>query len=338
MTAAWPKSARERLVDLVGDTRQLASVRQVEMQDGAERGVRALLFSTGGGLDFWVLQERSLDIGSLHWRGTPLAWSHPSGFAHPALNASSDDGGTGIERALGGFLATCGLDNVRQPRDGLPLHGTLPFTPARLIACGEDWTAATPVLFAEGEMVTAHLGRSCFRLRRRIEAPIGGTHLSISDSIENIAPRSAEMMVLYHINFGFPAVARDTHVALNGMDVPMRSVPAEGKDIHEADVICHPAEDSGGRFSAELTRLPSGEWQGVAATITGDACVLPFVQFWRDARKRRNVIGIEPANCGRNADGTSLPGTTLEPGERWSSEIRITFSSPQNTNQSGEKG
>ena len=53
------------LAPLVGDLRQVASVRRIVLDDGAERGVRALAFSTGDGLDFWVLTDRSLDIGPL---------------------------------------------------------------------------------------------------------------------------------------------------------------------------------------------------------------------------------------------------------------------------------
>jgi hypothetical protein len=57
----------------VGDPRQFASVRRITLDDGPERGVRALAFSTGGGLDFWVLSDRSLDIGPLWWRGACVA-------------------------------------------------------------------------------------------------------------------------------------------------------------------------------------------------------------------------------------------------------------------------
>ncbi len=39
----------------VGDLRQFASVRRITLDDGVEQGVRALAFSSGGGLDFWVL-------------------------------------------------------------------------------------------------------------------------------------------------------------------------------------------------------------------------------------------------------------------------------------------
>ena len=61
----------------VGDPRQFASVRRIVLDDGAERGVHALAFSTGGGLDFWALADRALDIGPLWWKGTPIAWVSP---------------------------------------------------------------------------------------------------------------------------------------------------------------------------------------------------------------------------------------------------------------------
>ena len=58
----------------VGDLRQFASVRRITLDDGVERGVRALVFSSGGGLDFWAVSDRSLDIGPLWWKGMPVAW------------------------------------------------------------------------------------------------------------------------------------------------------------------------------------------------------------------------------------------------------------------------
>ncbi len=331
----WPRPARETLADLVGDRRQLASVRQVELRDGAEAGVRALAFSTGGGLDFWVLQDRSFDIGALSWRGLPLAWQHPAGFARPGLYPAGADDGTAVERSLGGFLVTCGLDNARQPRDGLPLHGTLPFTPARLTACGEDWEALTPVLYAEGEVTNLHLSRGGFRLTRRIEAPIAGNRLSITDRVENIGPLPAEMRVLYHMNLGFPAIGRGTCVALDGTPVALAEAAEAGGDVN---IACHRAGGADGRFRVALTRPRSGQWPGLAMRVEGPARALPYVQFWRDSRPRRNVLGIEPSNCDRAEDGTSGPGTRLEPGESWTARLDITFSQPAQSQSPGGDG
>ena len=69
----------------VGDLRQFASVRRITLDDGAERGVRALAFSTGGGLDFWVLSDRSLDIGPLWWRGRRWPGRDQRGSAIPPI-------------------------------------------------------------------------------------------------------------------------------------------------------------------------------------------------------------------------------------------------------------
>ena len=113
----------------VGSLSQFASVRRITLDDGVERGVRALAFSSGGGLDFWVLSDRSLDIGPVWWKGMPAAWQSMAGFRSPALHHAEEDGGRGYSRTNSGFLVTCGLDHIRQPHDPHPMHGRLPFTP-----------------------------------------------------------------------------------------------------------------------------------------------------------------------------------------------------------------
>ncbi len=108
-------TAKAALRSLAGDLRQLASVRRITLDDGPERGVRALVFSTGGGLDFWALSDRSLDIGPLWFRGMPIAWQGPAGFVSPTLTNTQDDGGRGLERSFSGLLVTCGLDHIHKP-------------------------------------------------------------------------------------------------------------------------------------------------------------------------------------------------------------------------------
>lgn len=303
MIRDWPEK--------VADLRQLAAVRQITLEDGPERGVRALSFDTGGGLAFWVLADRSLDIGPLSFRGMPLAWQHPAGFIAPGLHDAQADGGTGIQRSLSGFLVTCGLDNARQPQDVLPLHGTLPLTPARVTACGEDWNRPDPLLYVEGEVTTAHLNGACFRLHRRIEAPVGGASLTLIDRVENIGPEPAMMYILYHTNFGFPMVSDETRMSLNSD--PLTAVDNATR--------CH-ATPKGS--TAEICRPAFDNWPAVCARVESD---LPYFQIWQDARPRRNVLALEPCNCDRAADGTSGPGTRLHPGTSWQTRLRYTFSS-----------
>ncbi|MDW4497200.1 DUF4432 family protein [Sulfitobacter sp. D35] len=325
MTATLARPVDPHLAELTGDRRQLAAVRRITLDEGPSRGQRALAFSTGGGLDFWVLADRTMDIGPLWVHGMPIAWQHPGGMLAPQLHDAASDGGTGIERALSGFLLTCGLDNVRQPRDSLPLHGTLPLTPARITAHGEDWSAPEPVIYAEGEAVRAHLRGASFSLRRRIEAPVGKAVLRLTDTIENIGPDPSAFRILYHTNFGYPSVGPGTRLSLNGRET-LRHEPAGAREAAPRPAACHDAGP--GRFQAVFDRPAFGPWPALSISVEGDAAALPFVQVWSDPRPRRNIVSVEPANCGRRDDGTSEPGMTLAPGARWTSTLTYRFATP----------
>lgn len=298
------------LAALVGDLRQVASVRRIVLDDGPEAGVRALAFSTGGGLDFWVLSDRSLDIGPLWWRGTQLAWQAPGGFRSPALTDLEGDGGRGFNRSFSGFLVTCGLDHTRQPVGGQPLHGRLPFTPARVTAYGEDWHAPVPVLYVEGEVTQARLGGEALRLHRRIEAPIGGATLTIRDTVENLGAAAWPQATLYHFNLGYPAIGHGTTVTLNGrsamgpLDFPAAtpietalSMPANGAD----------------RASVKVA-TPFGDGRGLTVAFAFDTETLPFLQLWHDLRPRSAVFAVEPCTSARGGEGNGA-AAPLGPGE-----------------------
>lgn len=307
---------------MLGDPRQFAGVRRIVLDDGPERGVRALAFSTGGGLDFWAVIDRSLDIGTLSWRGTQIGWQSPACFRAPSLLSPDSDGGFGFGRGFGGFLVTCGLDHIRQPRNGRPLHGHLPHTPARLLAYGEDWEASKPVIYCEGELHQWRYGAETFLLRRRIEAPIGGSSIHISDRIENIGPEPCPLALLYHFNLGYPGIAAGTTVTLNDQlllglprfpdqtPVPEASVyPSAGTDIAHC-VVTTPTEGAG--FREVHFRWPSQ--------------ALPYLQLWRDLRPNYGVLSIEPCNSGRLRDGSNEPLSMLLPGERTTFTLDLAIS------------
>jgi hypothetical protein len=140
------KLSRREFERRVGATRQIAGVSLVTLDDGAERGVRAVEFRTGAGLDFSVLVDRSMDIGRFDYRGVPFAWQSDTGFRNPAYMDPMGDGGNGFMRGFSGLLCTCGFDHVRQPDKGAadhfdlplrseiayPMHGRGAFQPARL--------------------------------------------------------------------------------------------------------------------------------------------------------------------------------------------------------------
>jgi hypothetical protein len=305
------------LGDRVGDLRQIASVRQIMLGDGDEQGVRALAFSTGGGLDFWALPDHSLDIGPLWWRGRQIAWQAPTGFGHPGRRRGDAEAGRGFD--LSGFLVTCGLEHIRQPAEGHPLHGRLPFTPARVTGHGSDWQREEPVLFCEGELTQTHPGGEHFRLHRRIEAPVGGCRLIISDAVENLAATPQRQASLYHFNIGFPMLGDGTVVEHDGRRLlgPL-SVP----DATASREAASWPVDVAGKAECTVRTIGSSDSQP-SVTFAWSAETLPHLQLWHDLRPGRCVLSVEPCTSARLPGGLSGPEPLLEPGEVRRYRIRI---------------
>lgn len=301
----------------VGDLRQLAGVRRITLDDGVEHGVRALAFSNGGGLDFWALVDRSLDIGPLWWRGVPVAWQSMAGFRNPALHDAEEDGGRGYSRTSSGFLVTCGLDHIRQPIPGHPLHGRLPFTPARLIASGEDWDRGEPVLFCEGEVMQFRFGGEALRLRRRIEVPVGGRVLRIRDTVQNLGNEDVAQASLYHFNFGYPAIAPGATVTLGA--APLLEIKALPDPAVPSESISYPADVVPRAVCRLATPIAGGRMLDIAVSFATDT--LPHLQLWHDLRPHACVLAIEPCTSAK-VDGAEK---VLRPGEARRYEVDVRF-------------
>lgn len=291
------------LAVLTGSLAQLASVRRFTLDDGPEHGVRGLAFDTGGGLAFTLLVDRSLDIGTLHWHGIPCAWQSPAGFRQPGLHDAAAEGGRGFLRSFSGFLVTCGLEHIRQPKDGRPLHGRLPFTPARLTAYGECWESQEPHLFAEADIIQATSDGENWRLRRRIEAPIGSSTIRLVDTVTNRSREPRPQPILYHMNLGFPLLRPGAALFLGDE----RLIGPFGQPDATAgpEVLCRRLPD-GARLKLRAPGDPP-----MCLALEADTSTLPFIQTWHDPRPGMYVLGIEPCNADRAPDGTTIDNEGL---------------------------
>lgn len=308
----------------VGDPKQFASVRRIVLDEGVERGVAALAFSNGNGLDFWALGDRSLDIGPLWWKGMPVAWQSMAGFRSPHLHHPEEDDGRGYSRTNSGFLVTCGLDHFRQPVPGHPMHGRLPFTPARVTAHGEDWNRSDPVLFCEGEVMQFRFGGEALRLRRRLEAPIGGNLLRIRDEVTNLSNEPTPQASLYHFNFGYPALAPGSSVTLGSRRLlDVKGLP----DVSLlSESVSFPADGDGASAVCRLA-TPMEHGATLEIAVRFDVSTLPHLQLWHDPRPQACVLAIEPC--------TSAKINGVEPvalsGETRSYSVDIAFTQKQST-------
>jgi Domain of unknown function (DUF4432) len=261
-----------------------------------------------GGIELRIHARRGLDIGAAWFRGVPLAWIASAGEGGADAASWRDAWG-------GGLITTCGLDNVGAPSEGIGLHGTYTFLPAREVTTERSRTQA----LVRG---TVDDPRG-LRVRRTIRTT-GAGQVEIVDRTANVSDRPLEAPLLYHVNFGWPLWDDGARVESDASDVRPRDGDAAPHDWSTAP----PEPDS----------VPERVWEHVGATraaVVNEALGLrvtiesnlPRLWQWVDPAPRIYALGIEPANCsvlGRahdRADGT-LP--FLQPHEERSTRIAVT--------------
>jgi hypothetical protein len=308
----WTK---DELLARVGRLEQIAGVQLVEAGDGAERGVRLLLFRTGAGFDFEVLVDRGFDVGRAWADGRPLAWWSPVGLTGPWFhNASGIEWFRGFP---GGLVSTCGLDHTllggvddatvfnypHRKTETYGLHGRYTGLPARLAGYGLTWRG-TPadecVLWAEAEVLQAAVFGEQLTLTRRIEADLGGTSLRIADTVTNTGPTPCPHMLLYHCNVGFPVVddgAELVYPAPAGTCVSEASslgyrrleAPSAGfvEECYEHDM----AAGSDGMVSAAIVNRSAQ----IGVFQRYERASLPHHITWRQLGSGTYVVAMEPS-------------------------------------------
>lgn len=334
---------RDELLRRVGRLDQVAGVRLVTLGDGSERGVRVLEVRTGTGFSFDVVVDRAFDVGRCELRGMPLAWTSPVGFAGPWYYEWQ---GLGFFRNWGGgLLTTCGIDHTlfmatdtaaqyhyppKQTED-FPLHGRVSNRPARLLGYGERWEGGECVLWAEGETLQASVFGEQLVLRRRIEARVGESRLTIHDEVENTGWDRTPHMLLYHVNVGFPVVDAGSEVL-----VPARSVEARGDHALEGYRTLGPpapgfveqvfehdnAVEQAGTVPVGIVNRELG----FGAYEVYRAEQLPHHFMWRMLGEGTYVVGIEPCTnrtAGRLDARERGELIELDPGERRAYDLEL---------------
>jgi len=318
----------------VGSMDQLADIRTSVLDDGKGRGIRIAEIDNGSGLRFTVLLDRGMDIGSASFKGTPFVYQTPVGMVHPSFH---EPDGLGWLRSFGGgLMAGCGLRNVGIPEGEHGLHGRLSNIPAETVAVSKGWKNGRYELSVSGTVrETAFFGEN-LELRRTISTAMGDNSITITDEVVNRGVRPSPLMILYHINAGFPLLSetavlegrvaqttrRDAEAAA-GLGKWNRCPPPTPGYVEQC--FFHDVEANADGMARMVLGNPTS---GMAMEVAYRKAELPFFTQWKMAGEQEYVMGLEPANCHPDSQTAEKKNGTLqiiEPGEKVGFKVVISI-------------
>ena len=324
----------------VGRLDQAAGIEPLVLDDGPARGVRALRVRTGSGLSFTVLPDRGMDLDATEFRGVPLAWLSHTGVVAPSFRESEGEGW--LRSFHGGLLVTCGLQNVGPPGEVngevLGLHGRVSNTPASRVSHEARWDEGGCVLEARGEIREARVFGANLVLRRTISARVGESRIRVEDAVENEGFEPQPLMLLYHMNLGWPLLDETARLVGPGKPPEPRDDDAQSglrtwnrfaaptPGFRERVFYHRPEAKEDGWTEARLENPALGD--GLTLSIRFRPEELPEFVQWTMTGEGTYVLGLESATCrvgGREAEEEAGRVIYLQPGEsrRYRLEISV---------------
>ena len=333
MAKIWGKEyTKTDLLRRMGDISQIASAQAVELVDGNERGVRAVILRNAAGLELTVAAERGMAITDLRYKGVPLPFSTGVGTVHPAYGELR--GLNWLRTWPAGFMTTCGLTQVGSPTvdngEELGQHGRAAGIPARNLAWGGEWQKNEYVIWVSGSVHEVAMFNYHLRLTRRIYTGLSEARFWVEDEVENLGFTPAPHMFLQHINLGFPLVDSTSRLELPPhTPMPRDDDARAGLDSYTSfhdplpgyreQVFYHTLRaDDRGKVEVRLVNPAFNNGQGLGVALRYAVRDYPVLVEWKQMGEGFYAMGLEPANCrvsGRVAEREKGTLEMLNPGD-----------------------
>lgn len=332
---------REFLTKRMGDISQLAGVKRYELLDGKAKGIEAVDFRTGTGFNFTVLPGRGMDIAWADYKGVPVSYMSKTGVASPAY--FEYDGMNWLRNFFAGLLTTCGLSNVGGPcEDEDPvvgkinygLHGRISNMGADNVCVREEWLDGDFVMSVSGRLRESMLHCENLTLRREITAKLGQNSFTIRDTVENEGFLETPLMILYHINIGYPVLDEGSRFICSSNNIKPNDDLAR-TNIERYGLMQPPV--GGTRENVYFHDVRTDDAGNTYAGILNDKLeVGVYVKFsknqlhkltqWKHLNEAEYVLGIEPGNClpiGRKEAEKRGELEYIKPGDKKMFELEI---------------
>lgn len=283
---------QKKLLAYAGNLSQLAGIRNSVITGGRGSGMRIAEVWNAAGLRFTVLPDRCCDIYELSYRGTNLSYISKNGLTSD--KAVSATRGEFSWQWQGGALVTCGLDNAGGHSGNCPTHGRIGGIPADCFGTDCFFDGDDYILRITGEMRQTRMYGHQLILRRSIETSVFSDSIKIRDEIMNPQCTDETYMLLYHCNFGYPLLSKDTEVIIHGGEItPLGGNSLDSRHMCEPSpyaeeelFLCENA-DSGTVYNRKL---------GLGVTLSFTPGNLPCLVEWKNMLSHEYVVALEPCN------------------------------------------
>ena len=314
----------------LGHEQQLSGVEEHRLVGGKGDGMRLLEVRNGKGLECTVSADRCADLSRVTFMGRNIGYFSPCGYVAPAYY--DKEGSNWLKSFTAGFLTTCGLTAVGSPcedeGEALPLHGTIANTPAEHVW----WHREADALVVEADIRDAVIFGRKLTLHRTLTFPTGENAILLTDTIENHGDETSPVMVLYHMNMGYPLLSEKAEVVIPSCKVTPRDArAAEDLDTHLTMLPPTPGFVEQCYFH-EFEKIGEAKIfspdAGVGLRISFDPQNLDCFCQWKMMGVHDYVLGLEPGNC--TPDGRDVMRRTgklkfLAPGEHVRYHVRVDF-------------
>ena len=296
--------------------------------DGPSRGLRALDLKNGRNLQLTLLADRGLDISELTYKGINIGLRNKVSMRSPALY--QENGASGfLKQFYGGMMATCGITYAGAAgRDGdqeLGLHGPFNNTPAEQVCARVDYQGDERVLRVSGQVHEAEVFATDMLMKRDFTLESERDILHVRDTVINQSYATQPVMLIYHINFGYPMLDAGAKVYFSAGKVEARTDFAQ-QGMHNYTEMEEPGcgRDEQCYFHTEQPQdgeafaMLHNEKLGLAAIVRFDQKVFPLMCEWKCMRAGEYALGLEPTTSGvTNRAEAREAGllSYLEPGE-----------------------
>lgn len=324
---------KTEILKRIGDVSQIAGAIRYTYGEGKAKGTDAIEVKTGGGLRFVILPDKGMNIAFAELNGIPFSYISKTGIVAPTHYDEPDF----LRSFEGGLLTTCGLTYMGAPciDEGVSLgaHGRISNIPAFDISIIQDWDEKGEyIIEVSGKVRESSMFGDNLVLKRTIKAFLGENKIYLHDEIENAGFNKSPLMVLYHMNFGYPLLSENSVFNTNCTNLRPRDDDA-ALGVNECNEFSAPVagykeqvfyRDSVENSYATLTNLKLG----ASVKLEFSAEQLPYFVEWKQVGEQDYVVGLEPATNppdGRAKVRESGELNFLDPEQKREFDIRISF-------------